>query len=68
MTCCANDIQKAGWICKGTQTPSASAFIRLTARCEKATDPDGNTALILREMKAESAPAPKDKYVSFINI
>ena len=68
MTCCANDIQKAGWICKGSQTPSASAFIKLTARCEKATDPDGQTALILREMKAESAPAPKDKYGSFMNI
>lgn len=68
MTCCANDIQKAGWICKGSQTPSASAYIRLTARCEKATDPDGQTALILREISAESAPAPKDKYVTFMNI
>ena len=68
MTCCANDIQKAGWICKGSQTPSASAFIHLTARCEKASDPDGRTTLLLHEMSAEKAPAPKEKYVSFMNI
>ncbi len=68
MTCCANDIQKAGWICKGKQSPSASAFIRLTAKCEKATDPDGRTTLILHETSAEPAQAPKDKYVSFMNI
>ena len=68
MTCCANDIQKAGWICRGSQTPSASAFIRLTARCEKATDPDGRIALILHEQKAERAAPPKEQYVSFMNI
>ena len=68
MTCCANDIQKAGWICKGQTKPSASGFIRLTALCEKATDPDGRSALLLHETSAERAQAPKDKYVSFTNI
>ena len=68
MTCCANDIQKAGWICKGSQTPNARAYIRLTARCEKTTDPDGRSILVLHEEKAERAAAPKEQYVSFMNI
>ena len=65
MTCCANDIQKCGWICKGSFRPSPAAFIRLTARCEKATDPEGRTVLMLHEISAEKTSAPKEQYVTF---
>ncbi|MBQ8080580.1 MAG: GTPase [Clostridia bacterium] len=68
MTCCANDIQKAGWICKGTERPNPNTFIKLKARCHKTTDPDGRDLLTLEEVSAEKAAAPKEKFVSFTNI
>ena len=47
---------------------AASLSSKQSGRVAVLTDPDGQTALILREISAESAPAPKDKYVTFMNI
>jgi hypothetical protein len=65
MTCCANDIAKCGWVCKGSQAPSDRGFIRLKAKCQVMHAPDGQPAIMLHEIEASKAPAPKDKYVTF---
>ncbi len=65
MTCCANDIAKCGWVCKGSQAPSDRGFIRLKAKCQVMHTPDGQPAIMLHEIEASKAPAPKDKYVTF---
>ena len=67
MTCCANDIARCGWVCQGTCRPDPKAFILLTASCHKVVSPDGQTALMLREISTERAKAPRDKYVTFGN-
>ena len=67
MTCCANDIAKCGWVCQGTAVPSDKDFLRLTARCEKVTSPEGQEALLLHELKTEKTLAPKEEYVTFTN-
>lgn len=69
MTCCSNDIAKVGWVCQGLQKPSAKAFIRLTASCEKVVSSAGDqTALMLHELSVEKAPAPKEQYITFGNV
>ncbi len=65
MTCCANDIAKCGWICRGSQKPSENSFFRLKARAKVVTAPDGQDAIMLNEIEAARAPAPKEKYVTF---
>ncbi len=68
MTCCANDIAKCGWACKGKEIPSEKGFIRLTAKCQVVKSRDGQPAVMLHELAAEKAKAPKDKYVTFGNL
>ena len=65
MTCCANDIQKTGWVCKGPCKPSDTGYVSLTARCEHATDPEGRSVLMLHEISADKTAAPREKYVTF---
>ena len=65
MTCCANDIAKCGWVCRGTAKPSQDGFMRLTAKAQMVNAPDGQPALMLHELKTEKASAPKEKYVTF---
>ena len=64
MTCCANDIQKIGWVTKGSLTPSGKSFYYLTARCQKVESPEGEV-LLLGEMKTEKAQEPKEKVITF---
>jgi len=68
MTCCAEDIQACGWVCKGERTPDGKTYFTLTARCRKVTSPDGRTALMLNEEQTERAKTPREAYVSFVNI
>ena len=65
MTCCANDIQKCGFVCKGKTTPDTRAYLSVVASCECVQSPDGQRALLLHEVKAEKTRPPKEKYVSF---
>ena len=68
MTCCSNDIQPCGWVCKGERKPDGKTFFTLTARCEVVTSPEGQTALLLHEIKTERAKTPHEEYVSFVNL
>ena len=68
MTCCSNDIAPCGWVCKGERTPDNKTFFTLTARCKMVQGPDGQTALMLNELKCERAKAPREQYVSFVNL
>ncbi|MBR4457430.1 MAG: GTPase [Clostridia bacterium] len=65
MTCCANDVQPCGWVCRGSARPDPKGFIRLTAKCQVVTAPDGQPGIMLIEQSTERASAPKDKYVTF---
>ena len=65
MTCCANDIQRCGWVCQGLTQPDEKSWLSVTASCEVVTSPEGQQALLLHEMKAEKTRAPKEKYVTF---
>ncbi len=65
MTCCANDIAKCGWVCRGKEKPSEKGFIRLTAKVQVMTAPDGQPGIMLHELSTEKANAPKEKYVTF---
>ena len=65
MTCCTNDIQPCGWVCQGSTRTSRRDFIRLTAKCQKVTSPDGQSVVMLHELKAEKCPPTKEKYVTF---
>lgn len=68
MTCCAADMQAIGWVCKGDRTPDNKTFFTLTARGKKVISPDGRTALMLYEESTERAKAPREEYVSFVNV
>ena len=68
MTCCSNDIAPCGWVCKGDRTPDNKTYFLLTARCQKVTSPDGQTALMLNEQRIERAKAPKEELVNFVNL
>ena len=68
MTCCANDIAPCGWVCKGERTPDNKTYFTLTARCKEVQGPDGQTALMLNELKCERAKAPRETLVNFVNL
>ena len=68
MTCCANDIAPCGWVCKGERTPDNKTYFSLTARCKMVQGPDGQTALMLNELKCERAKAPRENLVNFVNL
>jgi len=68
MTCCSNDIQPCGWVCKGDRRPDGKTYFTLTAACEKVTGPDGQTALLLHELRTERAKTPHDELVTFSNL
>ena len=68
MTCCANDIAPCGWVCKGERTPDSKTYFTLTARCKLVQGPDGQTALMLNELKCEKAKAPRETLVSFVSL
>ena len=68
MTCCSNDIQPCGWVCKGDRKPDGKTFFTLTAKCEVVTSPEGQTALLLHELQTERAKTPHEEYVSFVNL
>ena len=68
MTCCAEDMQACGWVCKGDRTPDNKTFFTLTARGKKVVSPDGREALMLYEESTERAKTPREEYVSFANI
>ena len=68
MTCCSNDIAPAGWVCKGERTPDNKTYFSLTARCQMVTSPDGQTALMLHELKTERAKTPREELVNFVNL
>ena len=67
MTCCSNDIQPCGWVCKGAAKPSARGYVRLTARAQTVTTPDGQSTMMLHEISTEKCAAPKEPYVTFAN-
>ena len=64
MTCCADDIAPIGWITQGVQQPGGKGYIKLTASCKRVTS-GGESMLMLTEVRAEPAPAPKEKYLNF---
>ena len=68
MTCCANDIAPCGWVCKGERTPDNKTYFTLTARCKMVQGPDGQTALMLNELKCERAKTPREQMVNFVNL
>ena len=68
MTCCANDIAKCGWVCKGDAPADEKSFITLTARCQVVTSPEGQEAILFQQLSAEKARPPKEKYVTFGNV
>jgi uncharacterized membrane protein YcgQ (UPF0703/DUF1980 family) len=68
MTCCSNDIAPCGWVCKGEWTPDNKTYFSLTARCKMVQGPDGQTALMLNELKCERAKAPRETLVNFVNL
>jgi len=68
MTCCAEDIQACGWVCKGERTPDNKTYFTLTARGKRVVSPDGRAALMLYEEKTEKAKVPREEFVSFVNI
>jgi len=68
MTCCANDIAPCGWVCKGERTPDNKTYFNLTARCKLVQGPDGQTALMLNELKCERGKAPRETLVNFVNL
>lgn len=65
MTCCANDIQQMGWVTQGTLKPTTRHFFRLTAQCSKMQGGDGRSIVVFKEVKAEPAARPKEKYITF---
>jgi uncharacterized protein (DUF1919 family) len=65
MTCCANDIQQMGWVTQGTLKPTTRHFYRLTAKCEKRTGSDGREIVTFKELAAEPAARPREKYITF---
>ena len=68
MTCCANDIDPCGWVCKGDRTPDNKTYFTLTARCQMVQGPDGQVALMLHELLTEKAKTPHEELVSFVNL
>ena len=68
MTCCANDVAPCGWVCKGERTPDNKTYFTLTARCKMVQGPDGQTALMLNELKCERAKTPREPMVNFVNL
>lgn len=64
MTCCADDVAPIGWITQGIQKPGGKGYIRLTASCKRVVS-GGESMLMLTEVRAEPAPAPKEKYLNF---
>ena len=68
MTCCANDVAPCGWVCKGERTPDNKTYFTLTARCKLVQGPEGQTALMLNELKCERAKAPRETLVTFGNL
>ena len=68
MTCCANDVAPCGWVCKGERTPDNKTYFQLTARCKMVQGPDGQTALMLNELKCERAKTPREQMVNFVNL
>lgn len=65
MTCCANDVQPCGWVCRGGAATDPKSFIRLTARCVAVQSPDGQPGMMLQELGVEKAAPTKEKYVTF---
>ena len=65
MTCCANDIQQMGWVTQGNLKPTTRHFYRLTAKCEKRTGGDGREIVTFKELAAEPAARPREKYITF---
>lgn len=64
MTCCANDIAPIGWITQGLERPSGKNYVKMTASCKKVVS-GGEPMLLLTEVRAEPAPTPKEKVLSF---
>ncbi len=64
MTCCADDIAPIGWITQGLQRPSSKTYVKLTASCKRVTA-QGESMLMLTEVRVEPAAAPKEKYLNF---
>lgn len=64
MTCCADDIAPIGWITQGLQRPSSKSYVRMTASCKRVMS-QGESMLMLTEVRVEPAAAPKEKYLSF---
>ncbi len=68
MTCCSNDIAPCGWVCQGSRTPDNKTYFTLTALCKQVKGPEGEVALMLNELSAERAKAPREELVSFVNL
>ncbi len=68
MTCCSNDIQPCGWVCKGERKPDGKTYFTLTARGELVHSPEGQTALLLHELQTERAKTPHEELVTFVNL
>ena len=68
MTCCSNDITPCGWVCQGARTPDNKTYFSLTARCKEVQGPDGQTALMLNELRTERTKTPREELVNFVNL
>ncbi len=66
MTCCSNDMQECGWVCRGTITPDESFYL-MTAKCQMVTQ-GGQKSLLLTEEEATSCPPTRSPYFSFQSV
>ena len=64
MTCCADDIQPLGWVCRYKKMYGASVFVRLTAKC-KVEAAGGQPMMLFEEVDSEKGMKPKENYMIF---
>ncbi len=64
MTCCANDIQKVGWVTQGVQKTDPKKYIELTA-IGSVVESNGQKVLMLKELRTKPADKPRSEYATF---
>ena len=64
MTCCADDIAPIGWITQGLQRPGSKGYVKMTASCKRVMS-QGESMLMMTEVRVEPAPTPEEPYLSF---
>lgn len=64
MTCCADDVAPAGWLCRRKKAYGTNVFVSLTARCQMMGE--GREAeLVLEEVESECGETPREEFMIF---